>query len=324
MIELEDIRAAARRLVGVVHRTAVVTSRALDERTEASVVAKAENLQRGGSFKLRGAYHRISAIPDEQRARGVVAYSSGNHAQAVALAAGLLGTSATIVMPDDAPPAKRAATEAYGGEVVTYDRASDAREEIAGRIAAARSATIVPPYDDPLVMAGQGTAALELLEDVGTLDVLVVPVGGGGLIAGCATAAKGLQPEIEVVGVEPVGADDTRRSLAAGERVRIDARSIADGLLAPIPGQLTFEVNRRRVDRVVTVSDDEIVAAVVFALERLKLLVEPSGAVGLAALLSARVRAPRRRVGVVLSGGNIGVDRLARLVSHRSRPPGRR
>ena len=257
MIELADVEAAAERLAGVAHRTPVVTSRTLDERVGARVHIKAECFQRGGAFKFRGAYNKISSLDADALARGVVAYSSGNHAQAVALAAKLLGSRATIVMPEDAPAAKLEATRGYGAEVVTYDRWTESREEIGAALAAERGLELVPPYDDPLVMAGQGTAALELLDDVPDLDVLLVPVSGGGLIAGCSTVAKALRPECRVVGVEPEAGNDTQQSLAAGERVRIDVpRTIADGLQAPEPGELTFEVNRQRVDEIVTVTDD--------------------------------------------------------------------
>jgi threonine dehydratase len=282
------------------------------------VHVKAECFQRGGAFKFRGAYTKISSLPDDVLARGVLAYSSGNHAQAVALAARLLGTSATILMPADAPPAKVEATRGYGAEVVTYDRWTESREALGAALAAERGMELVRPYDDPLVMAGQGTTALELLEDVPDLDTLVVPVGGGGLVAGCSTVAKSLRPGIRVVGVEPEAGDDTARSLAAGRRVRIDVpRTIADGLQAAEPGELTFEVNRRLVDEIVTVTDTQILEAMAFLFDRLKLVSEPSGAVGVAALLAGRARG--ERIGVVVSGGNVGVARFAELLA--TRPP---
>jgi threo-3-hydroxy-L-aspartate ammonia-lyase len=316
VIELADVEAAARRLEGIAHRTPVFTSRTLDEHTGARVHVKAECFQRGGAFKFRGAYNKISSLDEDALRRGVLAYSSGNHAQAVALAAALLGSHATIVMPEDAPAAKLDATRGYGAEIVPYDRWRESREEIGARLAGERGLELVRPYDDPLVMAGQGTAALELLEKVAELDLLLVPVSGGGLLAGCSTVAKALRPGIHVVGVEPEAGDDTRRSLAAGERVRIEVpRTIADGLQATEPGELTFEVNRRRVDEVVTVSDDEIVAAMTFLYDRMKLVSEPSGAVGIAALLSGKVDASGRAAGVVLSGGNVGAARFAELVS---------
>ncbi|HYX84188.1 MAG TPA: threo-3-hydroxy-L-aspartate ammonia-lyase [Gaiellales bacterium] len=319
MITLADVRAAGGRLAGVAHRTPVVTSRTLDERAGATVFLKAENLQRGGAFKFRGAYSMISSLPPAERDGGVVAYSSGNHAQAVALAARLLGTSATIVMPEDTPAAKMDATRGYGAEIVTYDRYTQDREALGAGLAAERGLVLVPPYEHPLIMAGQGTAALELHEDVPDLDLLLVPVGGGGLIAGCATAAKALRPGIRVVGVEPEAGDDTRRSLAAGERVRIETpRTIADGQQADIPGEQTFAVNRRLVDAVEVVADAEIVEAMAFLFDRLKLVAEPSGASAVAALLSGRVDAAGKRVGVIVSGGNVGAARFAELISGRA------
>ncbi len=313
-IGIDDVRAAAKRLDGVANRTPVFTSRTLDELVGASVNLKAESFQRGGAFKFRGAYNKISSLPPDALARGVIAYSSGNHAQAVAIAARLLGARATIVMPEDAPKAKLDATREYGADVVFYDRWTGSREEIGAKLAEEHGYELVPPYDDPLVMAGQGTTALELIEEVGELDVLVVPIGGGGLIAGCATAATALRPGIRVIGVEPEGGDDTRRSLAAGERVHIGVpRTIADGLQSSEPGVLTFEVNRRLLDDVVTVTDDEMVDAMAFLFDRLKLVTEPSGAVGVAALLTGRINAPGARIGVVISGGNVGVARFAEL-----------
>ena len=315
-ITLDDVRSAAARLDGVANRTPVVTSRTLDERTGAAVFVKAECFQRGGAFKFRGAYNKIASLSDDARRQGVLAYSSGNHAQAVALAARLLGTSATILMPEDAPEAKVDATRGYGAEIVTYDRWTEDREEIGSRLAGERGVELVRPYDDPLVMAGQGTTALELLDDVHDLDLLLAPVGGGGLIAGCATVATALRPGIRVVGVEPAAGDDTRRSLAAGERVHIDVpQTIADGLQTTAPGELTFEVNRRLLEDVVTVTDDEIVDAMTFLFDRLKLVTEPSGAVAVAALLTGKVSAPGARIGVVISGGNVGAQRFAALTA---------
>jgi threonine dehydratase len=320
MIELADVEDAARRLAGVAHRTPVFTSHTLDERAGAHVHIKAECFQRCGAFKFRGAYSKISSLDDDVLARGVIAYSSGNHAQAVALAARLLGSHATIVMPEDAPAAKLEATRGYGADIVLYDRYTQSREEIGAQLAHERGLALVKPYDDPLVMAGQGTVALELLGEAPELDVLLVPVSGGGLIAGCATAAKALRPGIRVVGVEPAAGDDTRRSLAAGERVRIDVpRTIADGLQTTEPGELTFEVNSQRVDEIVTVTDEEIVAGMSFLYERMKLVAEPSGAVGVAALLSGKFDATDKRAGVVLSGGNVGAARFAELVSSAER-----
>ncbi len=321
-ISIDDIREAAGRLEGVAHRTPVLSSRTLDRRTGGTVALKAEVFQRGGAFKFRGAYNRISRLGPEERARGVVTYSSGNHAQAVAIAAGLVGTTAVVVMPEDTPASKLAATRGYGAEVVTYDRYHEDREALGTALAAERGLTLVPPYEDPFVMAGQGTAALELFEDHPELDVLVVPIGGGGLIAGSATAAKALRPAVRVVGVEPEAGDDTRRSLEAGARVRLAGvpRTIADGLQVEIPGELTFAVNRRLVDQVVTVTDDQIVQAMAFLFERLKVVVEPSGAVGVAALLSGAMDTGGR-VGVILSGGNIAAGAFARLLSATPRAP---
>ena len=307
VIELADVQAAAERIAGVAHRTPVVTSRTLGE----NVFLKAECLQRTGAFKFRGAYNKLATLPE---GRDVIAFSSGNHAQAVAIAAALLGSKATIVMPEDAPRAKLDATRGYGAEVVPYDRWTESREEIGARLAEERGLELVKPYDDALIMAGQGTAALELLEDVAELDVLVVPVSGGGLIAGCATAVKALRPGARVVGVEPAAGDDHARSQAAGERVGVDIpRTIADGLGAPIPGELTWQVNRELVDDFVSVSDEEMVEAMTFLFDRLKVVVEPSGAVGVAALLQGRI-ARAGRIGIVLSGGNVGAARFADLV----------
>jgi threo-3-hydroxy-L-aspartate ammonia-lyase len=320
VITLDDVRAAADRLEGVAHRTPVLRSRTLDARTGASVHLKAECLQRGGAFKFRGAYNMISALPEDARRRGVVAYSSGNHAQAVAIASGLLGSHATILMPADTPPAKMEATRGYGAEVVTYDRYTQDREALGAALADERGGLeLVPPYEHPAVMAGQGTAALELLGEVPDIDLLLVPVGGGGLIAGSATAVKALRPGVRVVGVEPEAGDDTRQSLAAGERVRIETpRTIADGQQADTPGRLTFEVNRRLVDAVEVVSDAEIVAVMAFLFDRMKLVAEPSGASALAALLAGRIDAAGARVGVIVSGGNVGVARFCELLG---RPP---
>lgn len=309
VISADDVRAAARVLEGVAHRTPVFTSRTLDELVGANVAVKAECFQRGGAFKFRGAYNKIASLP---AGTDVLAYSSGNHAQAVALAARLLGARATILMPEDAPRTKLEAVRGYGAEVVGYDRYADDREALSEGLALERGLTLVRPYDDPLVMAGQGTAALELYEDAGPFDVLVVPVGGGGLISGCATVAKDLGAAY-VVGVEPQAGDDWQRSFAAGERVRIDVpRTIADGLQSVEPGLLTWEVVSRRVDEIVTVTDEQIVDAMRFVFERLKLVIEPSGAVGIAAVLAGK--APGGRVGVILSGGNVGTDRFAELV----------
>ncbi|MET0415125.1 MAG: pyridoxal-phosphate dependent enzyme [Actinoplanes sp.] len=315
MVTLQDVRDAAKRIEGVAHHTPVFHSRTLDALAGAEVFLKAENMQRIGAFKFRGAYNAIRKLPAEQLARGIAAYSSGNHAQAVALSARELGTTAVIVMPADTPRSKLDAVAGYGAEIITYDRYTGNREEIGRELAADRGLTLIPPYDPPDVIAGQGTAALEFLDEVGRLDALVVPVGGGGLMAGSAIAAKGLQPDIRMIGVEPEAGDDTRRSLAAGERVTIEVpRTIADGQAAPTPGELTFSINKDLVDDIVLVSDDEIRDALRFAVDRLKLIMEPSGASGLAALLAGRLHPVPARIGVIISGGNVGTARLAELI----------
>jgi threo-3-hydroxy-L-aspartate ammonia-lyase len=316
MISLDDVRAAARRIEGVAHRTPVLASRALDEATGATVLLKAENLQRVGAFKFRGAYNAVASLTDAERSRGVATVSSGNHAQALALAAKLLGAQAVILMPDDAPPGKVAATAGHGAEIIRFDRYGEDREALLAALVAERELIPIHPYDDERVMAGQGTVALELIEDAGPLDVLLVCVGGGGLIAGCATAAKALLDGVRVVGVEPEAGDDTRRSLAAGERIRIDVpRTIADGQQLPVPGELTFPVIRSRVDAVALASDAEIVSAMRFLFERLKTVAEPSGACAVAALLAGRVGDVRgARVGVTITGGNVTAERFGELV----------
>ncbi len=316
MIDLDDVRRAAARLEGVAHRTPLVTSRALDERTGATVRLKPENLQRAGAFKFRGAYNTVASLAPEERARGVVTASSGNHAQALALSAALHDVAATILMPEDAPASKAAATEGYGARIVRFDRYSADREALIAEWAGREGLTVVHPYDDERIMAGQGTATLELVEDGGALDLLLVPVGGGGLIAGAATVAAALCPGCRVVGVEPETGDDTARSLAAGERVVVPvSRTIADGQQLDTPGERTFAVIRELVSAVVTVSDAEIVDAMRFAFERLKLVLEPSGASALAALLSGTVESRGLRTGVILSGGNVDVARFRKLTA---------
>ena len=317
-ITAHDVGAAAERLAGVANVTPVFTSRALNTRVGASVFIKAESFQRGGAFKFRGAYNKISSLTPQELQRGVAAFSSGNHAQAVAIAASLLGTHATIVMPEDTPSAKLEATRGYGAEVVIYDRYTGDREAIGAELARERGLTLVPPYEDPLVMAGQGTLVAELASQSGGIDMLVVPVGGGGLIAGCSTAASAMDPAPEVWGVEPEAGDDTRRSLEAGERVRIAVpRTIADGQMADIPGALTFAVNKGRVTGIVTVSDEEILDAMALLFDRLKLVTEPSGATALASLLAGRLDIAGKRVGVVVSGGNVGLRRFCELLGSR-------
>jgi threo-3-hydroxy-L-aspartate ammonia-lyase len=313
-VTLDDVRDAAAQIKGVAHRTPVLRSRTLDARVGAQVFLKCENFQRIGAFKFRGAYNTASRLSPEQLAKGIAAYSSGNHAQAVALAARELGTTAVILMPEDTPRSKMDATTGYGAEIVTYDRYTGNREAIGEALAADRGLALIPPYEHPQVIAGQGTAALELVEETGELDALVTPVGGGGLMAGSATAAKGLHSGIRMIGIEPEAGDDTKRSLEAGRRVSIPVpRTIADGQAADIPGELTFSVNQRLVDDIFLVTDDEIRDAMRFAFERLKIIVEPSGATGLAALLAGRVERLPPRVGVIISGGNIDVKRFAEL-----------
>ncbi|GID93177.1 pyridoxal-phosphate dependent enzyme [Amorphoplanes digitatis] len=310
-----DVRDAAARLSGVAHRTPVLRSRTLDELVGTEVHLKAENFQRMGAFKFRGAYYALSRLTPAQRARGVASFSSGNHAQALALAAREFGTTAVILMPADTPASKRAAAEGYGAEILTYDRYTGDRVALGAALAAERGLALIPPYEHPDVIAGQGTAALELLEEAGELGALLVPVGGGGLLAGSATAAKGLHPGIRVIGVEPEAGDDTRRSLAAGRRVAVPVpRTIADGQAADIPGELTFSVNLRLVDDIALVSDDEIREAMRFAFERMRIVVEPSGATALAALLAGRAGPLPDRVGLILSGGNIDAARFAELI----------
>ncbi len=314
-LTLADVRAAAQRLSGVAHRTPMVTSRTLDARCGAAVFLKCENLQRMGAFKFRGAYNRLAQLSAAERERGVVAFSSGNHAQGVALAAQLLGIPATIVMPENAPAAKRAATLEYGAEIVFYAGGTN-REELAATIARERGATLVPPYDDDAIIAGQGTVALELLEEVQQLDFLIVPTGGGGLTAGCALAATALQPQIQVYGVEPEAGDDFARSFAAGERIEIAVPdTIADGQRTRAPGRLTFPIVKRLCAGILTVSDEQLREAMRFAFERLKLVIEPSGAAALAAVLSAKLNVTGRRVGVVLSGGNVDPRSYAAIVA---------
>jgi threo-3-hydroxy-L-aspartate ammonia-lyase len=308
------VRAAAARLDGVAHRTPVLTSATLDADCGRSVLLKAESFQRGGSFKFRGAYNRLSLLDPAQRARGVVAYSSGNHGGAVALAARLLGIRAVVVVPSNGSAAKLAAIAGYGAELRRYDPATELREEVAAAIAAERALTLIRPFDDFAVMAGQGTTGLELAQDVAGLDQVLVPVGGGGLIAGVATAVTGLQPAASVIGVEPAGGGDTCASFRAGHRVNIgEPHTIADGLRASEPGELTFPVNARLVEDVVTVPDDAIVDTMRFCFSRLKIVLEPSGAVALAALRAGAVPAARR-TGVVLSGGNIDPADFASLL----------
>ncbi len=321
-VSLDDVERAAAVLAGVAHHTPVVTSRTLNESVGAMVFLKCENLQRMGAFKFRGAYNAVSAVAAAGRSPGVVAFSSGNHAQAVALAARLHGLPAIIVMPSQAPTAKLAATRGYGADVVTYDLSTGDREAIAADVVARTGYALVPPFDDPAVIAGQGTAAMELLDEVAALDVVVAPVGGGGLLAGTAVAVRGRLGDgpgrARLVGVEPEAGDDGRQSLLAGRRIVLDAvpDTIADGQQTTALGHLPFAIMRRAGVEIVTVDDDEIVRAMVFLFERTKLVVEPSGATGVAALLAGRVPdLAGRRVGVIVSGGNVDAERFGRLVA---------
>lgn len=309
-----EVEAAARRLAGVAHRTPCVTSRTLDRLLGVHLALKAEGFQRMGAFKFRGAYNAISQIPAERRERGVVTASSGNHAQAVALAASLLGARATILMPSDAPASKRAATEGYGARVIEFDRYRDDRGRLLAELAGELGASIVHPYDDPRVIAGAGTCALELVEDAGPLATMVVPVGGGGLLSGSAISLRAVSPATRIVGVEPEASPDVLRSFQAGSRVTVPIRpSIADGQLLDTPGEITFAVISSLVDEIVTVSDAEIVDAMRWLFERTKLVVEPSGASAFAAVLAGRVRGDS--AGVILSGANVSATRFGELVS---------
>jgi threonine dehydratase len=315
-VSFADVVAAAGRIAGIAHRTPTLTSRTLDERCGAQVFLKCENLQRMGAFKFRGAYNRLAQLDEGQRKRGVVAYSSGNHAQGVALAAQLLGIPATIVMPQDAPASKLAATRGYGADVVLYERSEENRAVIAQRICDERGATLVPPYADECVIAGAGTTALELLQDVGTLDAIVVPVGGGGLFAGACLAAHGIDPSIAMWGVEPAAGDDVKQSFESGAVVQIAVpQTIADGLQTQATGEVNFAIIREHATGLVTVTDDEMVDAMRFLFERLKLVVEPSGAAAVAAVLSGRLPIEGKRVGAIISGGNVDRARFASLIA---------
>ena len=318
MLSFADITAAAARLAGIAHRTPVLHSRTLDALLGCEVLMKAENLQRMGAFKFRGGYNAVNVLGEAERARGVIAFSSGNHAQAVALAAQLHGCRATIVMPSDAPAPKLAATRGYGAEVILYDRYTEDRAQIAARLAQERGGALIPPFDYLPVMAGQGTTALELIEDAGPLDALIVCAGGGGLLSGCAVAARHLLPGIEVFGAEPERGNDLQQSLRRGEIVTIEVpRTICDGQQTQAVGRQPFEVIRRLVSDVLTVPDPVVLEAMRFAFERMKVVLEPSGACALAALMQHRERFAGRRVGVTLSGGNIGVERFVALLSGR-------
>jgi threonine dehydratase len=316
MVCFEDVQQAARRLAGIAHVTLVATSRTLDERLSARLFLKCENLQRAGAFKFRGAYNAVSKLTPGERARGVLTYSSGNHAQATALACRLLGAKVTIVMPENAPAAKRCATEGYGARIVAYDPAREKREEVAERLRREGDPVLIPPYDHADVIAGQGTAAMELFEQAGPLELLLVSCGGGGLLSGSALAARALEPGCRVVGVEPELADDATRSFRTGVLQTVsNPPTIADGARTPSLGTLTFPLVRQNVDDMVTVSDDDLVRAMRFVWERMKLVVEPTGVLGLAAALSGRVDVRGKRVGVILSGGNVDLGYALELIA---------
>jgi threonine dehydratase len=315
MLTLDLIQEAAARIDGHIHHTPVVTSRSFNERAGCEVFFKCENLQRAGSFKIRGATNKILSLTPDEKRRGVAAFSSGNHAQAVALASREAGVSAVIAMPDDAPKAKVAGTRSYGAEIVFYDRQNQDREAVAVEIAQRDGRVLVPPYDDHMILAGQGTCGLEFLQEVPDLDCLLAPCSGGGLFAGVSVAAKELKPDVRCFPVEPDTADDTRQSFLKGERVSIPPPpTIADGLRVQSPGSLTFPVLQKTAEDVLTVSDDEIIETIKFFLFRMKLLVEPSGAAAAAAVLMRKVPGDARRVGVVVSGGNIDADLLSQLL----------
>ncbi|MEW6369847.1 MAG: threo-3-hydroxy-L-aspartate ammonia-lyase [Pseudomonadota bacterium] len=314
-LQYSDVEQAAARLERAAHRTPVLRSTTADARAGAQLFFKCENYQRMGAFKFRGAYNAIARFTDAQRAAGVLTFSSGNHAQAIALSARLAGIRATIIMPKDAPALKVQATREYGGEVIFYDRYTENREEIGRRLAEERGMTLIPPYDHPDVICGQGTAAKELFEEVGELDVLLVPLGGGGLLAGSALAAMGLSPSCKVIGVEPEAGNDGQQSLRKGEIVHIGVPdTIADGAMVTHIGAHNFEVIRRRVDDIVTVSDAQLVDTMKFFAERMKMVVEPTGCLGAAAALHGAYPVAGKRVGVLISGGNVDLSRFAQLV----------
>lgn len=315
-ISYRAIEQAAARLADHAHITPVLTSRTVNDRTGAQVFFKCENFQRTGSFKFRGAFNALSQLTPEQRQQGVLAFSSGNHAQAIALAGQILNIPTAIVMPQDAPAVKQAATRGYGAEVILYERASTQREELCQKIAIERGATVIPPYDHPEVIAGQGTAAKELIEQVGSLDLLLVCCGGGGLLSGCAIAARALSPQCRVIGVEPAAADDATRSFHTRTLQTVhNPNTIADGARTPFLGNFTFPLVLRHVQDMVTVSDEALLRSMAFLWERLKIVVEPTGALAATALLEGIVKAPGNRVGVIISGGNVDLTKIADLLS---------
>ncbi|KVM08976.1 serine dehydratase [Burkholderia ubonensis] len=311
-----DVEAAATRIAGIAHRTPVHTSRTLNQLTGAEVFVKCENFQRMGAFKFRGAFNALSKFSPEQRKAGVVAFSSGNHAQGIALSAQILGIPATIVMPHDAPASKIAATKGYGADVVVYDRYAEDREAIGRRLADEQGLTLIPPYDHPDVIAGQGTAAKELFDEVGALDALFVPMGGGGLLSGTALSTRALAPQCELYGVEPEAGNDGQRSLRSGQIVHIDTpKTIADGAQTQHIGNYTFAIIKRDVNDILTASDADLVNAMKFFATRMKMIVEPTGCLGLAAALNAKESLKGKRVGIIVSGGNIDLERFCSLVT---------
>lgn len=321
-VDFSSVRDAADRLKGVANRTPVFTSRTLNDRLQAEVYFKCENFQRGGAFKFRGAYNAVSQLSDEERRAGVLAFSSGNHAQAVALTGRILGISTLIIMPANAPAAKLAGTRGYGAEVMLYDPNAESREEIAEAVQRERGMTLIPPYDHPDVVAGQGTAALEMMEEVGPLDLILAPCGGGGLLSGTAIVSKSLYPGCRVVGVEPEIADDATRSFRTGTLQRVqNPQTMADGLRTPSLGGVTFPLVRKYVDEMVTVSEDAIVTAMRFLWTRMKIVVEPSGAVPLAALLDGDLMTARKRIGLILSGGNVDMSAAGKLLDPEAPRP---
>jgi threonine ammonia-lyase medium form len=315
-VTFTDVQAAAARLHGQAHRTPIITSETFDQIAGCRAYFKCENLQRAGAFKFRGAYNALSLLTPEQRQRGVVAFSSGNHAQGLALAARMLGIPATVVMPSDAPTIKVEATRGYGAEIVPYNRLTGDREAIARQLASERGLTVIPPFDHPHIIAGQGTAAMELFEDMPDLDFLITPVGGGGLISGCATAAKAMQPNVRVIGVETEPANDAWQSLRTGKRVAIPVPdTIADGIRTTSLGLITFKIMQRLVEDIVLVTDADVIETMRFMLIRMKLLAEPTGAVSVAALVARQVRGVEgKRVGVIVSGGNADPALLKRIL----------
>ncbi|MCG5060573.1 MAG: threo-3-hydroxy-L-aspartate ammonia-lyase [Limnoraphis sp. WC205] len=309
-----DIEKATQRIQGYAYRTPVVTSRTVNELTQAEVFFKCENFQRTGSFKFRGAFNALSQLSEEQKSRGVLTFSSGNHAQAIARSGQILGIPTTIIMPSDAPTVKQAATRGYGAEIILYERAEIAREVLCQQIATERGSTIIPPYDHPDIIAGQGTTAFELLEEVRTLDLLLVCCGGGGLLSGCAIATRQLAPDCKIIGVEPANADDATRSFQTKTLQKIEnPKTIADGARTPYLGKLTFPLVLQNVDDMVTVSEEDIIKTMFFVWERMKLVIEPTGALAAAALIQGVVKAKGSRVGVVISGGNVDLKQISQL-----------